>query len=84
MIVLRLLTTMLVVALPAPAPPMRMKTSCTVVGLTEWFAEAPVGPTSSRVAELTGPASMRKPARRTPSTSATLSAVTPLSGIRVA
>ena len=38
----------------------------------------------SRVGELTGPASMRKPASRTPSTSATFMAVTPLSGMIVA
>lgn len=63
---------------------MRTKTSWTVVGLAEWFAEAPVGPTSSSVDEFTGPASMRNPASRTPSTSAVFSAVTPLSGVRVA
>lgn len=63
---------------------MRMKTSCTVVGLAAWSADAPWGPISSRVGELTGPASMRKPASRTPSTSATFMAVTPLSGMIVA
>ncbi len=72
------------VALPGPAPPIRTNTSCTVVGLAEWSADAPSGPTSTRVAELTGPASTRNPASRTPSTSATLSAVTPLSGTSVA
>jgi hypothetical protein len=80
----RLLTTMLVVALPGPAPPIRTNTSWTVVGSAEWSREAPGGPTSSRVAELTGPASIRNPARRTPSTSANFRAVTPLSGTIVA
>ena len=76
--------TMLVVARPGPTPPMRMKTSWTVMGLAAWFRQAPRGPTSSSTGELTVPASIRKPASRTPSTSATFRAVTPLSGTSVA
>ena len=83
MITLLLLTTRLVVALPAVAPPMRKKTSCSVVGLAAWSAVEPDGPTVSSAAELVVPASNSRPLIRTPSTSATCMALTPLSGISV-
>ena len=84
MIALLLLTTRLVVALPAPAPPIRKNTSWSVVGLAAWSAVEPVGPTCSSAGELVVPASNSRPASLTPSTSATFIAVTPLSGTSVA
>src|SRR5262249_41464682 len=41
------------------------------VGLAEWSALLPAGPTSRRLADLTGPASRIRPAIFTPPTSAT-------------
>ena len=84
MMVSLLLTTMALVALPAPAPPIRRNTSWTVVGSAEWSADAPLGPTCSSDGELAVPASKSRPASLTPSTSATFIAVTPLSGTSVA
>ena len=82
-IVLLLLTTRLVVALPAISPPIRKNTSWTVVGSAAWLAVEPLAPTVSRAAELTVPASNSRPLSRTPSTSATCMALTPLSGTKV-
>ncbi len=79
-----LLTTRLVVARPTAAPPTRKKTSCSEVGFAACEAEDPAGPTSIRVGEFVVPASKRMPATLTPSTSATVMAVTPLSGTNVA
>lgn len=74
----------LVVALPTPAPPMRKKTSCRELGSALWSAEEPLGPISISWAELVVPASISRPASWTPSTSATVIAVIPLSGMSVA
>lgn len=79
-----LLTTRLVVALPAWAPPMRKKTSWMEMGLVACEADEPGGPTSMRMGELTLPASKSSPATLTPSTSATRIGTTPLSGMIVA
>ncbi len=83
-ITLLLLTTRLWAALPTPAPPIRKNTSLSEVGFAAWFAVEPAGPTCIRTDELVVPASMSSPATLTPSTSATETAVTPLSGISVA
>src|SRR3954470_21488932 len=79
-----LFTNRLLVALPGPAPPIRKNTSWIVVGLAAWLADDPLGPTTSRLAELVAPASNKRPAIFTPSTSATCIGVTPLSGMIVA
>ena len=84
LITLLLLTTSDWVALPTAAPPIRKKHVVQHVGSAEWSAAEPAGPTCMRVVELVVPASISRPAIFTPSTSATLIAVTPLSGTRVA
>nr|BFE76940.1 hypothetical protein GCM10020092_102410 [Actinoplanes digitatis] len=84
MIVLLLFTSRLLVALPAIEPPIRKKTSWTVVGFAAWLAEEPFGPITSRFAEFVVPASKSRPAIFTPSTSATCIGVTPPSGMIVA
>ncbi len=84
-IVLLLLTTRLVVALPAPAPPMRKNTSW-IDGRVGRVA-APTrrsGRPAAACCELVVPASNSRPAIFTPSTSATAIALTPLSGMMVA
>src|SRR5689334_17915413 len=72
------------VALPTPAPPTRTNTSDSEVGSAAWLALDPVGPTWRSTGELVVPASNSRPASLTPSTSATVIAVTPLSGTSVA
>ena len=82
-ITLLLLTTRLLVALPATAPPTRKNTSCTVVGLPAWLTVEVPGPTCSSAALLVVPASNSRPAILTPSTSATVIGVTPPVGCSV-
>ncbi len=84
MIVLPLFTTRLVVARPAPAPPIRKNTSWIEIGLPACAAVDPFGPICSSTGELVVPASNSRPASLTPSTSATDIGVTPPSGISVA
>ena len=84
MIALLLLTTRLVVALPAIRPPIRKNTSWIEVGLPAWLAAEPGGPTCSRIGELTVPASKSSPAIFTPSTSDTAIGTMPLTGSSVA
>ncbi len=78
-----LLTTRLLVALPATAPPTRKNTSCTVVGSAAWLVADVAAPSVSSAALLTVPASNSSPAILTPSTSATVIGVTPLTGCSV-
>jgi hypothetical protein len=69
--------------LPAICPPIRKKTSWSVVGFAAWLADDPDWPTVSRACEFVVPASKSRPLSRTPSTSDTCIALTPLSGTSV-
>ena len=83
MMVLLLLTTRLVVALPGAGAADAEEHVLERGRVRRRGGPAPAGPTCNRAGELTVPASKSRPASFTPSTSATSSATTPLSGMSV-